>query len=186
MLCHQLGRKDPRVLAVAAPRAGDAAAVCAAELALAYAECQPAPILLLEVDTQQPRLASVLGIQLEHCFALQLWDKADGTPEPWRAVRVHQPNLHVMAVSPGVSAGDRLAPYVFHEALLDLSGQQYAHIIVVCPQVLDSADVALVAGVVDGAVLSIVAGTVSNRELQRAAESLAPTEVVSVALLEAS
>ena len=84
-------------------------------------------MLLIEVDTQRPRLASVLGVRLEHCFALQLCDKADGTPEPWRAMKVHHAHLHVMAVSPAVSAGDRLAPWIFHEALADLSRARYAH-----------------------------------------------------------
>ncbi|MBN1609820.1 MAG: hypothetical protein JW940_24520 [Polyangiaceae bacterium] len=184
LLLHRLSADNPRLIAVATPRGGDEAAVCAAELALAHAESSPANVLLLEVDGQHPRLASVLGLTVEHCFALQLYDKHEGSPEPWRATAVHHRHLHVMAISPSLSAGDRLVPRIFHDGLADLARAPYAQIILVCPKILDSADVALITGVVEGVVLTGVAGKVTARELREAAQQLAPTRILAVAPLE--
>jgi Mrp family chromosome partitioning ATPase len=184
LLHHRLNASGSRTIAVATPRGGDEAAVCAAELALVYAEASPDPVLLVEADTQQPRLASVLGLTVEHCFALQLCDKHDGSPEPWRAVAVHHRHLHVMAVSPSLSGGDRLAPRLFHEGLSDLVRAPYAQIIVACPKVLDSADVALITGIVEGAVLAGAAGRTTVRDLRDATQQLAPTKVLGIALLQ--
>jgi Mrp family chromosome partitioning ATPase len=184
LLHHRLSASNPRIIAVAAPDGGDEAAVCGVELALAYAEASPDPVLLVEADTQQPRLASVLGLTVEHCFALQLCDKYEGSPEPWRAAAVHYRHLHVMAVNPSLSTGDRLVPRVFHEGLSDLARAPYTEIIVVCPRVIDSAEVALVTGVVEGAVLAGAAGRTTIRQLRAATRQLAPTKILGVALLQ--
>lgn len=186
LLRHRLcGAEDPRIIAVAAPREGEAAALVGAELALAYAEVSSEPVLLLEADTQQPHLAEVLGLSVEHCFALQIYDKHAGSPEPWRASAVHVGHVHVLAVSPSLSKGERLAPEMFHQALADLSRGPYRRIIIVCPRVLDSADVALIAGVVGGVLLTGLTRRIAGGELRAAVQHLAPTKVLGVALLDA-
>jgi Mrp family chromosome partitioning ATPase len=186
LLRHRLSSEKSRLIAFATPSGGDEAAACGAELALAYAEASSDPVLLLEADSQQPRLSAVLGIAVEYCFALQLCDKHEGSPEPWRAVAVHHAHLHVMAVSSSLSSGDRLAPGVFHEGLFDLVRAPYAQIIVVSPRVLYSADVALITGVVEGVILAGTGGRTTARELRGAAQHLAPTKVLGVTLLEPS
>ncbi len=185
LLRHRLRNlDDPRLIAIVTPRAGDEAAFCAAELALAYADADPERVLLLEIDTQRPRLAQVMGLSVEHCFALQMYDKYDGSPEPWHAVSVFRNNLHVLAVNPSLSAGDRLTPSVFHHALNELSHADYGRLIIAGPRVLDSADVGLLGETVDGVLLTGRVGRTTTRELRRAAHQLAPARVLGVALLE--
>jgi Mrp family chromosome partitioning ATPase len=175
---------DPRIVAVASPYAGDEAAICAAELALAYAHASSEQVLLLESDTHHPRLARLFGINVEYCFAMQMYEKYDGSPEPWRATSVFRSNLHVFAVSPALMAGERLVPPVFQQAISDLARGSYGRIIVVCPKVLDSAGVSLIEGHVDGVLLTGPAGRTHANDLRRAAKQLAPTTVLGVTLLE--
>jgi Mrp family chromosome partitioning ATPase len=184
LLTHRLSAINTRIMAVAAPQGEEEAVLCAAELALTYAEASPEAVLLLEVDSQQPRLADVLGLTVEHCFALQLFDKHEGSPEPWRALSICHRHLHIMAISPSLCAGDRLAPRIFHDGLVDLARAPYNHILVVCPRILDSADIALIDGVVEGVVLTGAAGRTTATEMRRAARDLSPTRVLAVTLLE--
>jgi Mrp family chromosome partitioning ATPase len=174
---------DPRIVAVASPYAGDESALCAAELALTYAEASFEPVLLLEPDTHRPRLARLLGINIEYCFARQMCDKYDGSPEPWRVTSVFRSNLHVLAVSPALTAGKRLFPPVFQRALSDLARGSYGQIIVVGPKVLDVAGISLIEGHVDGVLLTGPAGHTRANDLRRVARQLAPTTVLGVTLL---
>jgi Mrp family chromosome partitioning ATPase len=177
---------DPRIIAVASPYAGNEAAICAAELALAYADTSSEQVLLLESDTQRPRLARLFGIKVDHCFAMQMYDKYDGSAEPWRATSIFRSNLHVLAVSPALMAGERLFLPVFQQAISDLARGAYGRIIIVCPKVLDSAGISLIEGHVDGVLLTGPAGRTHANDLRRAARQLAPTTVLGVTLLEPS
>lgn len=184
LLCHRLrAAEDWRWIAVTSPRDGDEATICGAELALAYAQTTSERVLLLEVDAQKPRLAHVLGLTVPHCFALQLHQKYEGSKERWRAATVHCDNLHVMAIHPSMSAKERIRPHIFHDAVSDLLQARYGHVIVICPRVLDSADVALITGFVQGVVLTGPVG-MKGSELRSAAQHLLPTKVLAVALLE--
>jgi Mrp family chromosome partitioning ATPase len=174
---------DPRVVAVAAPRAGDEASLCAAELALAYVDSGPEHVLLVEIDTEHPGLARSMGFAVEHCFALQLFDKYDGSEEPWRAVSVFRANLHILAVNPALSTGDRLSLPAFSRAMSELVRVGYGHIVIACPRVLDSSDIALIQGLVEGVLLTGRAGHTTGRDLRRAAEQLAPTQILGAVLI---
>jgi Mrp family chromosome partitioning ATPase len=184
VLRHRLRNEDdPRVVAVAAPNAGDEAALCAAELALAYADSGPEHVLLLEIDTEHPRLALSMGIKVEHCFALQLFDKYDGSEEPWRVVSVFRATLHVLAVNPSLSTGDRLSLPAFSQAMSELGRVGYGHIVIACPKVLDCSEIALIQGVADGVLLTGRMGHTTGRDLRRAAEQLAPAQILGTVLI---
>jgi Mrp family chromosome partitioning ATPase len=175
--------EDPRVVAVAAPLTGDEAALCAVELALAYLDSGPEPVLLLEIDTDRPRLAQAMGFKVEHCFALQLCDKYDGSLEPWHAVSVFRASLHVLAINPSLSKGDRISLPAFSQAMSELGRAGYGHIVIACPKVLDSSDIALIQSVTDGVLLTGRAGRTTGRELKRAAEQLAPAPLLGTVLI---
>jgi Mrp family chromosome partitioning ATPase len=174
---------DPRVVAVAAPRAGDEASICAAELALAYADSGPEHVLLVELDAEHPTLARSMGFTVEHCFVLQLCDKYDGSDEPWHAVSVFRANLHVLAINPSLSTGDRISLPAFVRAMSELGRVGYGHIVIACPRVLDSSDIALIQGVDDGVLLTGRVGHTTGRDLRRAAEQLAPAEILGTVLI---
>ncbi len=183
LLRHRLRNvADPRVVAVAAPRSGEDAALCAVELALAYLDSGPEPVLLLEIDTDRPRLAQAMGFKVEHCFALQLCDKYDGSLEPWHAVAVFRSNLHVLAINPSLSRGDRISLPAFSQAMSELGRAGYGHIVIACPRVLDSSDIALIQSA-DGVLLTGRAGQTTGRDLKRAAEQLAPAPVLGTVLV---
>jgi Mrp family chromosome partitioning ATPase len=185
LLCHRLKNEgDARWIGVMSPRAGSQAAQCAAELAFAYAESSSKRVLLLEVDTEEPKLSDALGFAVPHCFALQLHDKFDGSPEPWRAVSLHGNSVHAMAVHRGLSQGERLSPQAFRTAAAELSLSSYGHVIVVCPKILDSASVALVSGTVQGVILAGIAGRTTSTDLREAARQLSPSKVLAVALMQ--
>jgi len=57
------------------------------------------PVLLVEIDTWRPKLAQSIGFSVDNCFALQVFDRYDGNPEPWRAVSLFRSNLHVLAIN---------------------------------------------------------------------------------------
>jgi Mrp family chromosome partitioning ATPase len=185
LLCHRLKNEgDARWIGVMSPRGGPEAAQCAAELAFAYAESSSRKVLLIEVDTEEPSLAEVLGFAVPHCFALQVHDKFDGSAEPWRAVSLHGNSVHAMAVHRGLSQGERLSPQAFRTAGAELSLSSYGHIIAVCPKILDSASVALVSGTVQEVILAGVAGRTTSTDLHEAARQLSPYKVLAVALMQ--
>jgi Mrp family chromosome partitioning ATPase len=175
---------DPRVVAVVAPRAGDEASLCAAELALAYVDAGSEHVLLVEIDTERPQLAHTLGFKVEHCFALQLCDKYDGSDEPWRAVAVFRANLHVLAINPSLSTGDRISLQAFSHALSELGSFGYGHIVISCPKALDSSDVALIQDKVDGVLLTGRMGRTTSRDLRRAAQQLKPNNILGSVLIQ--
>jgi Mrp family chromosome partitioning ATPase len=185
MLRQQLrGAGDPRLLTVASPREGDEAAICATELALAYEAIDREQVLLLEFDTRRPRVAALLGLRIAHCFARQMVDNYDGSPEPWRAISVFRAGLHVLAVDPTRAAECRLSAPVVQQALGDLTRRAYGRIIAVGPRVLDSAEIGLVEGLVDGVLLTGTAGRTTVGQLRRAAQQLGSTRILGVTLLE--
>jgi Mrp family chromosome partitioning ATPase len=150
---------------------------------LAYAELGPGPVLLLEADVSHPTLAGILGMPVADCFALQLYDKYDGSLEPWRGASAHLANLHVLAASPVVAAGEPLPLRELSRALSELLRLPYARVVVACPEVLGTANVNVIEGFVDGVLLVGRAGSTRGEHLQRAAAQLLPARVLGTALL---
>lgn len=186
LLCHRLRMAgDPRWLAIAPLGEGNEAAVCAAELGLAYAELGLGEVLVLELDTRAPKLAQTLGLDVQHCFAEQVLDRYTDSTEPWRALTMHSDKLLLMPVRPPTTSSvARILPHMFQQAAADLSRLGQERLIVVCPKLTDSAEIALLEGVVQGALLTGTLGRAAVSEVRDASRQLGPVPLLGLALWE--
>ncbi len=185
LLRHRLmSSGSPRCFAVASPHDGTEAAKCASELALAYAEAERENVLLIDLDQRQRLMGPVLGVSAAHSFASQLHERGVQGGIPWRALSVHRDNLHVMPMDASITEKHRVRSDALKAALQELQQLEYGQIIVVCPQLLGTSDVAMFAGAIEGVLLTGRVGKTTGKHIRKAAQAVAPTRIIGVALLE--
>lgn len=186
VLHHRLRRAgDPRVVAVTSPARREGKTTCAINLAMAMAEHGRDKVMLLEANTRAPRIAEALGFAPPVCFSSQLEAAADAHHMTWRAVSAFFPNLHVLAVSPETESRVLITAPPLKRALEEIRASDYAYVVIDCPPALKSADVTIIEELSDGLILTAMAGTTTRKSLERAAEHLAPAEILGVVLTNA-
>ena len=177
-----------RVLLITGVREDDAGPACAVNLALAAAEVNDAPVLLVEADIRRPRLASLLALETDatdqtagHLCAHLEHDR--GAPLP--AVTVGECGLQVAAIGPTETRPARLNLPAL-EALLDRArAAGYGWILVSAAPVLGYADALLVAECADVILLAVAAGTTSVAQVRAATQELGAERVTGVVLIDA-
>lgn len=186
VLRHRLRRSgDPRIIAVTSPGRREGKTTCAINLAMAIAEHARDDVMLLEANTRAPRLAAALGFAPPVCFSNQLEKAGDGPRTSWQAVAAFFSNLHVLAVSPEGESRVLLTAPPLKRAIDDVRASGYSYIVIDCPPALGSADVTIIEDMADGVLLTAMAGVTTRKSLERAAEHLAPTEILGVILMNA-
>lgn len=175
---------DPRTIGVTSPLIGDGKTMLAANLALALAEDGRESVLLVEANFSRPRIAELLGFVPPDCFSLQLNRSLELPSASWNVVAAFTDNLHVLAIDPASSGPGALCAPAFRSAMRRLTTNAYAFVVVDCPPVLGSADVNVIADTVDGLLFAAASGRSRARDIRRAAEYLAPANVLGTVLLE--
>jgi polysaccharide biosynthesis transport protein len=175
---------DPRAIGVTSPQEGEGKTTLAANLALALAEDGRERVLLVEANFQRPRIAELFGFVPPDCFSRQLNRSLDLPASSWNVVAACTDNLHLLAIDPNSSGLGSLYAPAFRNAVRQLRATAYAFIVVDCAAVLGSADVNVIADTMDGLLFAAAAGRTRARNLRRAAEYLAPANVLGTVLME--
>jgi Mrp family chromosome partitioning ATPase len=186
VLCHRIVEEnDPAVLAITSPGRSEGKTTCAVNLAIAFAEYRRSPVLLIDANFRTPALGVALGFAPPACFGEQLDRRRQNgaAPQPWQLCAAFHDNLHVLAVDPARAAQSRLDAPTFRTAIEELRASRYERIVIDCTHVLDSADVHVVQDAADALLLTAWAGKTTARNLNLAAERLAPANVLGVALV---
>ncbi len=188
VLRHRLrvAAPDARVLAVAAPREVGLSSEVAINLAVALSEDEDEPVLVVDANFGSPVLAKMLEVTPPVCFAFQMHDMVHLAPEErsWVAMSIGFEHLHLLAIDPESDATTRrFHPPVFRAALTTLKEAPYKTIIVDLPPPLGSSGFNVAGDLVDGVFLVAVNRTTKKRDLQLAAERLAPVPMVGTVLL---
>jgi len=170
---------DPRVIAVAGPSWLERSDVCAVNLAMSLAEHAREPVLLLDANVRQPRLARLCEVSPPRCFGEQMVRYVEDEHEPWQVARLAYPGLHLLAVEPSQHY-EHFDVLAFRSAMAELQAGPYTHIIVDCPAILDSADVSLIEDCCDAVLLVAATGLTRRSTLERAAALLAPSNLLGV------
>jgi Mrp family chromosome partitioning ATPase len=182
---HLLEAGRPQVVVVSSPKPLEGKTTCAANLALALAECGRARVLLVEAHVRRPQLASVFRFVPPWCFAEQLAAHRHQPLLPWGFVDIPGLWLHVAAINPRTEQHQLLDAPAFAIAMERLRIASYDHIVIDAPSVLGSADVNLIQDAADGVVLAVRAKKSTARELRRAIEQLSPAKILGTVLLDA-
>ncbi|MEM1030720.1 MAG: CpsD/CapB family tyrosine-protein kinase [Myxococcota bacterium] len=184
VLRHRLRRSgDPRTIAITSPGHREGKTTCAINLAMALAEHGREKVMLVEPNLRRPRLAEALGFAPPVCFAQQMAATVESRNMVWQVVATFFDNLHVLAVSPDNPEPGRLTAPNLRHAIETIRNGDYAYLVLDCPAALGSADVNIIEDVADGILLTSMAGTTTKRQLQLAAEHLAPAEIYGVVLM---
>lgn len=181
---HVMEHGRPQVLVVSSARPGEGKTTCAANLALALAECGRARVLLAEATLRQPQLARMFQFTPAWCFADQLAAHREQPLLDWNVTHVADHSLHVAAMDPGTRQSQLLDAPAFSIAMERLRMAAYDHIVIDAPAVLGSAEVNLIQDAADGVILTARAGQTTARDLRTAVEQLSPTKVTGIVLLE--
>jgi Mrp family chromosome partitioning ATPase len=176
----------PRTILVSSPGVGEAKTLCAINLALALAEAGRSKVLLLEANLRSPQLAHAFGFTPPWCFAAQLAAHREQPLVPWRLVEVSPSGLHVGALDPMVEHTRIFDATAFSIAMERFRNDQYEHVVIDGPPVLDSAEVNLMQDSCDCVLFTGMAGKASARALRQSAEQLAPTTILGLAMIEGS
>jgi Mrp family chromosome partitioning ATPase len=182
---HLLEAGRPQVVVVSSPKPLDGKTTCAANLALALAECGRARVLLVEAHVRRPQLAGVFRFVPPWCFAEQLAAHRHQPLLPWGFVDIPGLWLHVAAINPRTEQHQLLDAPAFAIAMERLRLAGYDHIVIDAPSVLGSADVNLIQDAADGVVLAVRARRSTARELRRAVDQLSPAKILGTVLLDA-
>ncbi len=173
---------DPRVVAVSSPDRREGKTTCALGLAMAIAEDDGEPVLVVEGNLRRPALARVLGFSPPVCFARQLGEFARRDTSHWTAAALGPGPLHVLAVDPETEPSPlttaALRPLVECSAVTG-----YRHVIIDGPGVFDGSDMQVIQDQSDGVLLAARSLHTKATALRRAADELAPAELLGVVLM---
>jgi Mrp family chromosome partitioning ATPase len=175
---------DPRVIVVTSAGRGEGKTTCAINLSMALAEHGRASVLLLEANIRRPRLAAALGFTPPSCLAEQLASRGKHTDAPWVVAACFSPQLNVLAMEPGAGGKWLLNGFALGAAIEQLRSE-YDYVIVDAAATLGSADVNVIQDAADGVLFAARSGKTSGAELRRAAQQLAPADVLGVVLIDA-
>lgn len=181
---HLLDHGKPQVIVVSSPRPGEGKTTCAANLALALAECGRARVLLVEATLQRPELAAMFGFVPPWCFAEQLEAHRHQPLLAWSLVDIPATGLHVAAIRQDTPHGQLLDALAFGTAMERLRMAGYDHIVIDAPAVLGSAEVNLIQDAADGVLLVCRARDTTARMLRTAVEQLRPTKIIGTVLMD--
>jgi Mrp family chromosome partitioning ATPase len=170
---------DPRVVAITSPGRRDGKTTCAIGLAMAIAENQAEPVLLVEGALARPSLAAAFGFTPPVPFGEQLVGAAE---DCWLAADVGFHGLHVLAANP---AGERrrLTGATLRALFAASAVAGYRHVVVDAPAVADGADAQILADACDGVLLAARALHTKASALKHAAEELAPAELLGAVMV---
>ena len=184
VLCHQIVEAgDPEVVGITSPHRSEGKTTTAVNLAVAFATYQRSRVLLLDANFRAPAIGVALGFAPPSCWAQQLAARAEGRPSNWQLTAAFHDNLHVLAVSPENANKFRLDAPSFRTAVQELQKAGYRRILVDCPEVIDCADVHIVQDCADALLLTAWAGKTTARSLVLAADRLAPSTILGVAMV---
>lgn len=181
---HLMEHGRPQVVVVSSPGPGEGKTTCAANLALALAECGRARVLLVEATVRRPQLAILFDFVPPWCFAEQLGAHREQPLMPWAVVDIPDMWLHVAAIHPRVQQRQLLDAPAFAIAMERLRLADYDHIVIDAPAVLGSAEVNLIQDAADGVLLTCAAKNTTARALRTAVEQLSPTKILGTVLVE--
>jgi Mrp family chromosome partitioning ATPase len=180
VLAHRLERQGaPQVVVVTGTRPGDGTTTVALNLAAALAERDDRPVLLVEANRQRPALLAGFGISISDGFDDQLLRATDLAPMTWSTVGLCNNRLEMLAVDRGHEHGDPVPPFVYRR-LLGQARERYAHVIVDCSSVTCGGEVSVLEDFADGTVLVARGMYTRARDLRRAVEQLAPSNLLGI------
>ena len=163
---------------------GEGASTCAANLALALGETASAPVLLVEANFRTPTLARAFDLTVPTCAVRQLTRHRTRPNEPWLAIELATPWLHMLLVDPENAGSAVLDPGVLSQAIKRWRNAGYAHIVLDVAAALEGPDAKLVAASTDGVVLTATSGRSRGRALRKTVTHLAPNRVLGFVFLE--
>ncbi len=182
LLRHRLVQANgPRVVVVTSAQPGEGKTTCAANLALALAEAKGARVLLLEANTDAPRLAQLLQISDPCCLLSQITQHAKHF---WAVHELLQLNLHASVIFPPNARGKHLQGNIVAQLMATLR-HFYDYIVVDTPAVLTSAEANLMSGMCDGVILTARAKRSREGAIRQAIKQLEPAPILGVTLLDA-
>jgi Mrp family chromosome partitioning ATPase len=180
VLAHRLERQGaPQVVVVTGTRPGDGTTTVALNLSAALAERSDRPVLLVEANRQRPALLAGFRISISDGFDDQLLRAADVAPMTWSTVGLCDNRLEMLAVDDGHQHGAPVPPWIYRR-LLNQARQRYAHIIVDCSSVTCAGEVSVLEAFADGTLLVVRGMHTRARDLRRAVEQLAPSNLLGV------
>ena len=129
LLQHRLyAGRDPRVLAVTSPGAGEGKTTCATNLALVLSEETLARVLLVDANLLRPALADLFGFDPADSFMTKLLRNEDAAP-PYAVASLFGRRLQLAALHPDVVYGKRIDRALLGEALRELRSS-YDYIVI--------------------------------------------------------
>lgn len=178
ILRHQIAQSRPQVLTVTSPRMTSGKANLAVNLAIALGESGHGKVLLVDANSAQPELASILRFSPPVCFLTQLERNRHTSTPSWNVVHIDKPSLDVLAIDPSKGRSRMLDALAFGYAIDALRHGGFDHIVINAPPVLGSAEVNLVQEHTDGVILFIKRKLHTVRDIDASLKQLAPTRIL--------
>ena len=154
-----MNSEPPFSLAVMSPREGVGKTTFSANLAIALAQVDDVPVVLIDTDLRRPRIGSIFGITDDHDKAKGLVHYLEGKAEESEILHdTNVPNLAVIPAGEVSSHPTELLHSKKMKTLLQWCQQQGFSVILDTPAALPVVDAMVVSNIVSGAILVVSAG----------------------------
>jgi protein-tyrosine kinase len=174
--------KDWRILAVTSPTSGCGKTVTALNLALSIARQPERSVLVVDLDFQQPRIATSLGLGCD-AGALGVLEGRTTLSGAIIHARVGSQRLMILPTSSAIGSAELMASSAMVKMFQDLKRDYHSQIIILdLPPILSSDDVIAVLPQIDCVLLVVAVGTSTVAEIEECNRHLQTAEVVRVVL----
>lgn len=184
VLRHRIAKAgDPRVILVTSANDEEGKTTCALNLALVLAESGRNRVVLVEANTQNPALTTVLGFTTPACVLDQLTQHRADPSRPFRVAQITSHDLDVLAAQPGSEPRLPLHGPSLISAVAGLR-RIFDYVVIDTSSVLTGLDVPLVQDAADGIVMAARTRRTRGDRLNAALDQIGHDRILGVALLD--